>query len=113
MTVCVTTHPVIDTDELLPIDAHITELTFDPTGSTITLKIGATTYGMAWVGGTILGSDGYWSQYAKTTMRFAGTAVVAIAPDVNLPAGRYLGKPVITLIGGSQVSIPATPIDIL
>lgn len=112
MTVCVTTHPVIDSDELLPIDAHITELTFDPTPTIIQLRIGATYYAMSWAGVAVLGPDGYWSQYAETGMRFAGTSVVAVAPDVNLPAGRYLGKPIITLPGGAQVSIPATPIDI-
>lgn len=113
MTACVVTHPDIGVHERLYIDLYASGMTFDPTGSTVALWLNGTSVSMSWAGVPILAADGTWSQYARTNAMFSGTALLPPDPaDVALAAGRYIGTPVITLIGGQQVDIPPTPIDI-
>lgn len=112
MTVCGTTHPFINELERLYIDFWASNLSFDPTGSTVALWIGVSPFPMVWIGVPVQSSDGSWSQQARTVKTFVGSAVVGGPTDVALSPGRYIGTPVITDVGGQVVSVAPTPIDV-
>lgn len=112
MTTCIITHPVINPQALLFIDLHASAMTFDPAGSTLELFIGSTSYALTWIGVAIQAPDGTWDQYARTSVRFSGSLVIPVPPDVALPVGRYWGTVIITTATGQRVPIEPKPIDI-
>lgn len=88
------------------------ELTFDPAGSTVALKVNGVTHAMTWQG-TPSGSGTKWTQTARTTAAFIGSSRVVTGSDVALTVGRHVGEPVVTLADGQVVPCyPTIPIDV-
>lgn len=54
-------------------------LDFDPTGSTVEIRVDSTWYAATWQGAPV-SAGGKWTQTARTTGYFAG-------PEVSVPAG--------------------------
>lgn len=73
-------------------------LSFDPTGSVVTLKIDNTTYPMTWIGAPLLSGLSVWRQTARTDGLFAGSAVNP-AGAVALPVGRLVAEPIVSANG--------------
>lgn len=88
------------------------ELTFDPAGSTVALKIAGVSHAMAWQAAPS-GAGTKWTQTARTTAAFIGSARGAAGSDVALTVGRHVGEPVVTLADGQVVPChPTIPIDV-
>lgn len=84
-------------------------LDFDPTATTIEVKVGPTWYPATWQG-TPVTSGGKWTQAARTTTYFAG-AEADPAGAVVLPATRHLTQTRVT--SGTDVIVADTePIDV-
>lgn len=62
-------------------------LDFDPTGSTVEVKVDSTWYPATWLGSPVLAA-GKWTQVARTTAYFAGPEATASGATV-LAAGRH------------------------
>lgn len=88
-------------------------LDFDPTGSTVEVKVDSTWYPATWQGAPVV-SDGVWTQTARTTGYFAGPDVAAPAGAVVLgvtPTARHLSKTRVTS-GGDIIERDADPVDV-
>lgn len=101
-------------------------LDFDPTGSTVEVKVDATWYPATWQGAPVETqvrdertgqTKDAWTQTARTTGYFAGPEVAAPAGAVVLsatagsPAGRHLTQTRVT--SGSDIIVAdASPIDV-
>lgn len=102
MTICVVGGVDLGAHEKQPL-SWPARLTFNPTGSTVAMAIGATVYPMAWIGTPADAGDGWWVQYAITTSMFVGSLVPPVGTDVELTPGRYIGTPIVTRPDGRQV----------
>lgn len=84
-------------------------LDFDPTGSTVEVKVGATWFPATWQGSPVQ-SGGKWTQTARTTAYFSG-------PDADssgataLTAGRHLTQTRVTS-GTDIIADDSDPIDV-
>lgn len=98
---------ILDSDALVYLSWAGTGLTFDPAGSTPSVKIDGVSYPMSWVG-----APTQTAATARTTSLFAGTAVSS-AGAVQLTAGRHVAKPIVRTADGQEVpSSEETPIDV-
>lgn len=87
------------------------ELTFDPAGSSVVLEVDGVQKAATWQGTAVV-SGTKWLRTARTDMRFAGSAVTPVAPDVQLTVGRHPAQWLITPTADGQ-KVPGTsfPID--
>lgn len=67
--------------------AHL-ELDFDPTGSTVEVKVDSTWHAATWQGAAVEAS-GKWTQDARTTDYFAGPEVASPGGATVLAAGDH------------------------
>ena len=88
-------------------------LDFDPTASTVEVKVDGTWYPATWLGAPVLAS-GKWTQQARTTGYFAGPEVALPAGAVVLtvtPTPRHLTQTRVT--SGSDIIVAdADPVDV-
>lgn len=87
------------------------EITADPTGATVELKIDATKYAMTWEGAAVQ-SGASWVVTARTTFRFAGSLATISGTDVRPAVGRHMAQPIITTTDGQVVTGPMFPVDV-
>lgn len=86
------------------------ELDFDPTGSTVEVKVDSTWYPATWQGSAAQ-ANGKWTQTARTTGYFAGPEVASPAGATVLTATRHNTQTRVT--SGSDVIVAdSTPIDV-
>lgn len=83
---------------------------FDPTGSTVDVKIDSTWYPADWQG-TPVQSAGKWTQTARTTGYFAGPEVASPGGAVVLTATRHVTQTRVTS-GTDVIVADSTPIDV-
>lgn len=87
------------------------ELDFDPTGSTVEVKVDGTWYPASWLDSPVQ-SDGTWKQTARTTGYFAGPEVADPAGAVVLTATpRHYTQTRVTS-GSDVITADSDPIDI-
>jgi hypothetical protein len=86
------------------------ELDFDPTGSTVEVKVDSTWYPASWLD-TPVQSGGTWKQTARTTGYFAGPEVVDPAGATVLTATRHLTQTRVTS-GTDVIVADSTPLDV-
>lgn len=86
-------------------------LSFDPTGSTVGLDVDGTRHPMEWQA-TPVEAGSSWTQTAKTTERFCGTAATAGTGDVALTAGRHMAQAIVTPGDGQVVPAAEFAIDV-
>lgn len=89
-------------------------LDFDPTGSTVEVKIGSTWYPATWQG-TPVSAAGKWTQSARTTGYFAGPEVASPGAAVVLtvtPTPRHLTQTRVTS-GTDIIVADSDPVDIV
>ena len=84
-------------------------LDFDPTGSTVEVKVGATWYPATWQGSPVAAA-GKWTQTARTTGYFAGPEADLGAATL-LALGRHLTQTRVTS-GTDVITADAAPIDV-
>lgn len=86
------------------------ELSFDPTGTTVEIKIDAEWYPATWIGSPVAAS-GKWTQTARTTGYFAGPEVVTPGAAVVLTQSRHLTQTRVT--SGSDIIVAdSSPVDV-
>lgn len=88
-------------------------LDFDPTGSTVEVKVDGTWYPATWQG-TPTQSGGTWTQTARTTDYFAGPEIASPAGAIVLtatPTPRHLTQTRVTS-GGDIITADSTPLDV-
>lgn len=85
-------------------------LDFDPTDSTVELKVGAIWYPAMWQG-TPVTSAGRWTQAARTTGYFAGPEVATPDGAVVLVGPRHLTQTRVTS-GADIIVADSSPVDI-
>lgn len=84
-------------------------LDFDPTGSTVEVKVGSTWFPATWQGSPVQ-SGGNWTQTARTTAYFAGPDADASGATA-LTAGRHLTQTRVTS-GTDIIADDSDPIDV-
>lgn len=85
-------------------------LDFDPTGSTVDVKVGATWYPATWQGSPVA-SAGKWTQAARTTGYFAGPEVASPDGAVVLAGPRHLTQTRVTS-GTDIIVADSSPVDV-
>lgn len=85
------------------------ETDFDPTGSTVEVKVGATWYPATWQGSPVQ-AGGRWTQTARTSAYFAGPAADPSGATA-LAAGRHLTQTRVTS-GTDIIADDSDPIDV-
>lgn len=85
------------------------ELDFDPTGSTVEVKVDDTWHAAAWLDSPVT-SGGKWTQTARTTAYFAGPEAVASGATA-LAAARHLTQTRITS-GADVIVADSSPLDV-
>ena len=93
------------------------ELTFNPSGTTVKLRIDSSTYDMVWVGPITTGVnlDGLpvWRQTAQTNQKFIGSDMTKQGDEVQLVPDKYMGEPTVHTTDGQDIPCyPAVPIQI-
>lgn len=84
-------------------------LDFDPTGSTVEVKVDGTWYPATWQGDPVQ-SGGKWTQTARTIGYFAGPEAELIEA-VRLSGGRHLTQTRVTS-GADVIVADSSPIDV-
>lgn len=84
-------------------------LDFDPTGSTVEVKVDSTWYPATWQG-TATQSGGTWTQIARTTAYFAGPEAT-LGPANLLALGRHVTQTRVTS-GTDIITADSDPIDV-
>lgn len=83
---------------------------FDPTGSTVEVKVGSTWHPATWQGTPVVAGD-TWTQTARTTGYFAGPSHATPAGATVLTIGRHLTQTRVTS-GGDTIVSGSTPIEV-
>ena len=100
----------LDDDALLNLFWDAT-LTFDPTGSTVVLEVDGTQHAATWLAAPVQ-SGGSWTQTARTTARFAGSAVTVSGSDVQPATGRRMCQWLVTTADGQRVPSQEFALDV-
>lgn len=102
----------LDADSRTRIYADIT-LTYDPTGSTVEIKIDSTWYPASWQASAVY-AGGKWAQTALTDGYFSGPQAPAAGPDTSsvvLIPGRHHTQVRVTT-GDQIIAADSAPIDV-
>lgn len=86
------------------------EVDFDPTGSTVEVKVDATWYPATWLGSAVK-SGTTWTQTARTTAYFAGPEVTTPDGATALTASRHLTQTRVTS-GADVIVADSDPLDV-
>lgn len=85
-------------------------LDFDPTGSTVEVKVDGLWHAATWQGEPVA-TPGKWTQTARTTDYFAGPEVVTPGSAVVLTSARHLTQTRVT--SGTDVIVSdSSPVDV-